>query len=86
MGRGVSRADILRGGHSAAGAGVFPFAVLVAAMAAGFATKATKTARVAHGVLAKPIFAVALKGFVETREERQRTDRSALRVEQSDQA
>jgi competence protein ComEC len=55
-------------------------------MAAGFATKATKTARVAHGVLAKPIFAVALKGFVETREERQRTDRSALRVEQSDQA
>jgi competence protein ComEC len=61
---------------------VFPAAVLIAALAAGFATAALKTARVAHGVLARPIYSVSLKGFVETREERERTDRFVLRVVQ----
>ena len=58
----------------------FPVVVLIAAMAAGFATAALKTARVAHGVLARPVYSVSLKGFVETREERERTDRFVLRV------
>src|SRR4051812_4646717 len=52
----------------------FAAAALIAAVAAGFATATLKTARVAHGVLARPTYSVALKGFVETREERERTD------------
>jgi competence protein ComEC len=60
----------------------FPAAVMIAALAAGFATATLKTARVAHGVLARPMYAVSLKGFVETREERERTDRFVLRVTQ----
>jgi competence protein ComEC len=62
----------------------FPAAVLIAATAAGFATVTLKTARVAHGVLARPAYSVSLKGFVETREERERTDRFVLRVVQMD--
>jgi competence protein ComEC len=62
----------------------FPLAVMIAALAAGFATATLKTARVAHGVLARPMFSVALKGFVETREERERTDRFVLRVTQQE--
>jgi len=62
----------------------FPAAVMIAALAAGFATATLKTARVAHGVLARPMFSVSLKGFVETREERERTDRFVLRVVQMD--
>jgi competence protein ComEC len=61
---------------------IFPVAVMIAALAAGFANATLKTARVAHGVLARPMFSVALKGFVETREERERTDRFVLRVAQ----
>jgi competence protein ComEC len=54
--------------------------VMVAAIAAGFAIAALKTARVAHDVLAAPLYGVALTGFVETHEERERTDRFVLRV------
>jgi competence protein ComEC len=61
---------------------VFPIAVMIAAISAGFATASLKTARVAHGVLARPMFSVSLKGFVETHEERERTDRFVLRVVQ----
>ncbi len=62
----------------------FPAAVMIAAIFAGFATATFKTARIAHGMLARPINSVALKGFVETHEERERTDRFVLRVEQMD--
>lgn len=62
----------------------FPVVVLIAAVAAGFATATLRTARVAHEVLAAPAFSVAIKGFVETREERERTDRFILRVEEMD--
>ncbi|MBX9710428.1 MAG: ComEC family competence protein [Xanthobacteraceae bacterium] len=62
----------------------FPAAVMIAAIAAGFATATFKTARIAHGVLARPMNSVLLKGFVETHEERERTDRFVLRVEQMD--
>jgi competence protein ComEC len=61
---------------------VFPLAVMIAATAAGFATATLKTARVAHGVLARPMVSVSLKGFVETRDVRERTDRFMLRVVQ----
>ena len=63
---------------------VFPVVVMLAALSAGFAAAALKTARVAHGVLARPMFSVAMKGFVETHEERERTDRFVLRVEEMD--
>jgi len=63
---------------------IFPWVVMLAALSAGFATAALKTARVAHGVLARPMFAVTMKGFVETHEERERTDRFVLRVEEID--
>ncbi len=59
---------------------VFPVAVMLAAAAAGFATATWKTARVAHVVLAQPIYSAALTGFVESRDVRERTDRFVLRV------
>lgn len=59
---------------------VFPAIVMVAAVAAGFATATWKTARIAHGVLARPMFSVALTGFVATRDIREKTDRFVLRV------
>ena len=59
---------------------IFPVVVMIAAMAAGFAVATWKTARVAHGVLARPMFSVSLTGFVETRDIRERTDRFVLRV------
>ena len=58
----------------------FPVAVMIAAVAAGFAIATWKTARVAHGVLARPMYSVSLTGFVETRDIRERTDRFVLRV------
>jgi competence protein ComEC len=61
---------------------LFPVAVIIAAMAAGFAVATWKAARVAHGVLAKPVYSVWLSGFVETRDIRERTDRFILRVTQ----
>jgi competence protein ComEC len=58
----------------------FAAAVMIAAVAAGFAVATWRTARVAHGVLARPMFSVSLTGFVETRDIRERTDRFVLRV------
>jgi competence protein ComEC len=58
----------------------FAALALAAAVAAGFACAALKTARVAHGVLARPVFGATVKGFVESREERERSDRFVLRV------
>jgi len=60
--------------------GLFAPAVMVTAVAAGFATATWKTSRVAHAVLAKPLFSVSLAGFVEARDIRERTDRFVLRV------
>ncbi|MBR1246979.1 ComEC family competence protein [Bradyrhizobium sp. AUGA SZCCT0169] len=59
---------------------MFPIAVMIAAVAAGFAIATWKTARIAHGVLARPMFSVSLTGYVETRDIRERTDRFVLRV------
>jgi competence protein ComEC len=63
---------------------IFPIAVMVAAIAAGFGTATWKTARIAHGVLARPMYSVSLSGFVETRDVRERTDRFVLRVASMD--
>jgi competence protein ComEC len=59
---------------------LFPLVVMVAAIAAGFATATWKTVRIAHGVLARPLYSVSLSGFVEARDIRERTDRFVLRV------
>ncbi|MET0971051.1 MAG: ComEC/Rec2 family competence protein [Tardiphaga sp.] len=64
----------------------FPWLVLIATVAAGFAVATLKTARIAHEVLARPLYSVALSGFVETHEERERTDRFVLRVATMDSA
>src|SRR5438552_18984980 len=53
---------------------------MIAAVAAGFAIATWETARIAHGLLARPMFSVSLTGFVETRDIRERTDRFVLRV------
>lgn len=58
----------------------FAPAIMIAAVAAGFAMPTWKTARIAHTVLAKPLYSVSLSGFVETRDIRERTDRFVLRV------
>ncbi|OQW56984.1 MAG: competence protein ComEC [Proteobacteria bacterium SG_bin9] len=59
---------------------MFPLLLLLAVFAVGFAMATWKTVRVGHTVLTRPLFGVSLKGFVETREERERTDRFILRV------
>jgi len=59
---------------------LFAAAIMIAAVAAGFAMATWKTARIAHPVLAKPLYSVSLSGFVETRDIRERTDRFVLRV------
>jgi competence protein ComEC len=63
---------------------IFPAAVLIASLAAGFATATWKTALIAHDVLARPAYSVSLSGFVEARDIRERTDRFVLRVTKVD--
>jgi competence protein ComEC len=58
----------------------FSAAVGVAAVAAGFAVATTKRAIIAHPVLAAPAWNVEIGGFVEAREERERSDRITVRV------
>jgi competence protein ComEC len=59
----------------------FPLAVGAAAVAAGFATVTIKRAIIAHPVLSAPAWNVEIGGFVEAREERERSDRITVRVE-----
>jgi competence protein ComEC len=59
----------------------FPVAVALAAMGAGFATATLQTLRIGHPILQHSVSSAALAGFVETREERERSDRIAVRVE-----
>lgn len=59
---------------------LFAVAIMIAAVATGFAMATWKTARIAHPVLAKPLYSVSLSGFVEARDIRERTDRFVLRV------
>src|SRR5262249_45458231 len=58
----------------------FPLMIGAAAIAFGFATATVQTLRIAHPILANPIPSTGLSGFVETREERERSDRIVVRV------
>jgi competence protein ComEC len=58
----------------------FPLALAAAAIAAGFATATLKQVIVAHPVLQAPAWNVEVAGFVEMREERERSDRITVRV------
>ncbi|HVG52589.1 MAG TPA: ComEC/Rec2 family competence protein [Xanthobacteraceae bacterium] len=58
----------------------FPLAVLVTAIAAGFAAVTIKAVLIAHPVLERPVFGAAITGFVESREERERSDRFTVRI------
>ena len=58
----------------------FPLTLALAAVAAGFATATVRTRIAAHPVLAKPLYNVNLSGYVEAREERERTDRITIRI------
>jgi competence protein ComEC len=59
----------------------FVLALGLLAFAAGFAVATFKTALIAHPVLRYPAYGVSLAGFVELREESQKTDRFVLRVD-----
>lgn len=54
----------------------FPLAVGVAGVFAGLAVATLQTARIAHPILQFPTASAAFPGFVEVREERERSDRN----------
>jgi competence protein ComEC len=58
----------------------FPVLLGAAAVAAGLAAATVKSTRIAHPVLAQPAWNVALAGWIEVREERERTDRVVIKV------
>jgi competence protein ComEC len=58
----------------------FPLVLGAAAIAAGFATATVRTLVLDHAVLRAPAYNVTLSGFVESREEREKTDRIVVRV------
>jgi competence protein ComEC len=58
----------------------FPIAVGCAAIAAGFATATLKSRLIDHAVLPATAYSVSVSGFVEAREERERSDRIVVRV------
>ena len=57
-----------------------PVALAFTAVAAGFAVATLKSVQVAHPILARPAGNIAVAGFVEVREERERTDRIVVRA------
>jgi competence protein ComEC len=54
----------------------------VAAVATGFAVATLKSTHVAHPILSAPLWNVSIAGWVEIKEERERTDRIVVRVHQ----
>ena len=58
----------------------FPVAIGCAAVAAGFATAALKSRLFEHTILTTSAYSVSVSGFVEAREERERSDRIVVRV------
>jgi len=58
----------------------FPLLLGATAVAAGFAVATLRTAAVSHPVLTVPAWNVAITGWVETREQRERSDRIVVRV------
>jgi competence protein ComEC len=59
----------------------FPIALAFAIVTAGFASGAIKRAIIVHPVLTAPLWNVGVSGFIEMREQRERSDRITLRVE-----
>ena len=59
----------------------FPLALGLTAIAAGFATATLQTARITHPILRSAVSSVLVSGFVELREERERSDRIVVRVQ-----
>src|SRR5690348_7718763 len=64
----------------------FPLVLGCAAIAAGFATATVRTLALSHPVLRAPAYNVTLSGFVESREEREKTDRIVVRLHAIDLA
>ncbi|HEV3185499.1 MAG TPA: ComEC/Rec2 family competence protein [Xanthobacteraceae bacterium] len=64
----------------------FPLLVAATAACAGFATATVKSTWIAHPVLHHAAGNVAIAGWVETREERERTDRIVVKVERLESA
>jgi competence protein ComEC len=58
----------------------FPLALAIAAAAAGFTTATAKRVLIAHPVLQAAAWNVEVAGFVEIREERERSDRIVVKV------
>lgn len=58
----------------------FPVALAMTAVAAGFATATLKSTLVAHPILRHAAWNVSIAGFVQVREERERSDRIVVRV------
>jgi competence protein ComEC len=58
----------------------FPLLLAFAAAAAGFAMATSRTARIAHPILQHTAWNIPISGFVEVREEREKTDRIVVRV------
>ncbi len=58
----------------------FPTTLVLTAVAAGFALTTAHSLWIAHPILERPVFGAAITGFVEMREERERTDRIVVRV------
>ena len=65
-------------------AAAFAALVLIGAAVIGFAGATLKTALIAHPVLARPLYGASITGFIETREERERTDRVVVKVTDMD--
>jgi competence protein ComEC len=64
----------------------FPAALAIAAIAAGFTTATFKSVRVERPAIVAPVGYAEISGFVENREERERSDRFLLRVHRFDAA
>ena len=62
----------------------FPLALGLAAIAAGLATATLQTIRIGHPILQSAVASAQVSGFVELREERERSDRIVVRVQSID--
>ena len=58
----------------------FPLLLALTAVSAGFAVITWKSVRIAHPILQHTAWNISISGFVEVREERERSDRIVVRV------
>src|SRR5262245_9440472 len=64
----------------------FPVTVALAAMAAGFAVATLQTLSLGHPLLQHPVSSALVAGFVEVREERERSDRIVVGIQRFEAA